>query len=301
MSTSTNINLTYALSSMTGQAEATEKSSLGDVSVQIKSLNNRFRDIKFRLPTQLQMAELGLRKVIETTFKRGSFEVIVHVKYNEDYNLTSRLNLQKVSQYLNQFDGLSFKGKETIELTAFLRPEFVDDMQEESIQNMSLCLHRCMSRASLELQNQRRAEGAKIRLVLQKYHQEILKHINLILSKKHESLEHKKAKLKSKLQELASGVVEEQRVAQEFVILAQKLDIQEELDRFVIHWKKLDTLLAEKYEKADRGKELEFLLQELGREINTMSNKADHVLISQECIAVKVLLENIREQILNLE
>jgi len=286
---------------MTGQAESSEVNSIGEMHVQIKSLNHRFRDIKFRLPTSMQMTELSLRKVIESIFKRGSFDVIVTIKNNPNYSMSSRLNLQKVNQYLQQFDNMSFKGKETIELTSFLRSEFMDDLEEESLQAMNLSLHRCMSRACMILLQQRREEGEKIRLILLKYHQEIQKHLSIVKTKQHESLEIKKNKLKSKLQELASNLIDEQRIAQEFVMMAQKLDIQEEIDRFVIHWKKLEGLLAETYVKADRGKELEFLLQELGREVNTMSNKADHVQISQECVGIKVLLENIREQILNLE
>jgi uncharacterized protein (TIGR00255 family) len=295
------VQSSFVLSSMTGQAEASETNSLGEVHVQIKSLNHRFRDVKFKLPTHLQMTELTLRKVLENMFKRGSFDVIVNVKYNESFNLSSRVNLQKVTKYLQQFENISFKGKESIELTAFLRSEFIDDVGEDSLVNINLSLHRCMTKACMSLLQQRREEGEKIRLLLVKYHQEILKHLNFIKAKQFESYEHKKNKLQTKLKELTAGAVDEQRIAQEFTIMAQKLDIQEELDRFVIHWKKLEVLLSEKYEKADRGKELEFILQELGREINTMSNKSEHAYISQECVAIKVLLENIREQILNLE
>ena len=294
-------NRYFVLSSMTDQAEASEMNSWGEVHVQIKSLNHRFKDIKCRLPNHLQMAEVSLRKMLENEFKRGSFDVIVNVKYNEQYSVHTRLNVDRIATYLKQLKKIDFKGKETIDLTAFLRSEFIDDIANESFQTLQATLNRCMVEAMKTLLQQRREEGEKIRLLLLNYHQEILEHLQLIKEKKFESLDNKKNKLLVKIKELNTGMIDEQRLAQEFVILAQKLDIQEELDRFDIHCNKLQNLLAKTYEKLDRGKELEFTLQELGREINTMSNKSEHALISQECVSIKVLLENIREQILNLE
>ncbi len=291
----------YVLSSMTGQAESSEKNEFGEVHVQIKSLNHRFRDFKFRAPTSLQMQEVALRKVIESIFKRGSFDINISVKYHKELGTQSRVNLDKVSGFVKQFSDLNFHGKETIELTAFLRSEFIDELDDNSNHVMNLSLFRSFNKACLELLKQRREEGKKIRTVALKLHEQLITHLNFVMSKQFESYENKKAKLKSKLAELTTVAVDEQRVAQEFVFMAQKLDIQEEVDRFRFHWKKLAVLLEETYDKADRGKELEFILQELGRETNTLSNKADHSLISHECVAIKVILENIREQILNLE
>jgi uncharacterized protein (TIGR00255 family) len=292
----------FILSSMTGQAESSEKNEFGEVHVQIKSLNHRFRDFKFRAPISLQMAEITLRKIIESNFKRGSFDINISIKYHKELGTQTRVNLTRVSNYLKQFSDLNFPSKPTVDLTAFLRQEFTDEVDDTSNQAMNLSLHRCFNLACIELREQRHAEGKKIRAVLLKLHEQLLVHLNLIIAKQHESLENKKAKLKSRLDELKSTVViDEQRLAQEFVYLAQKLDIQEEIDRFRFHWKKLATLLEENYDKVDRGKELEFILQELGRETNTLSNKADHSQISHECVSLKVLLENIKEQILNLE
>lgn len=291
----------FVLSSMTGQAESSEKNEFGEVHVQIKSLNHRFRDFKFRAPTSMQMNEVALRKVIESIFKRGSFDINIAVKYHKEAATQSRVNLDRVSSYVKQFSDLNFKGKESIELTAFLRSEFIDELDDTSTHTMNLSLFRCFNKACLELLKQRREEGRKIRIVALKLNEQLIVHLNFIISKQFETFENKKIKLRAKLDELKNTAIDEQRVAQEFVYLAQKLDIQEEIDRFKFHWKKMSLLLEETYEKADRGKELEFILQELGRETNTLSNKADHILVSHECVAIKVILENIREQILNLE
>lgn len=297
-----NSTVSYVLSSMTGQAEASEENSFGKIHIQIKSLNNRFKDFKFRLPANLQMTEIPLRKVIDSIFKRGSFDINVSIKYAKGASSSIRLDMDKVKNYVQQFEVLQELKNQKLELTGFLRPEFMKEVEDESNQTMTQSLYRCFDLACLELMKQRRDEGQKIRLVTLRQLEKLNTHLAIVASKQNESLEIKKTKLKTKLRELiTSPGVDEQRVAQEFVFLAQKLDIQEEIDRFKFHWKKLEVLLSEKYEKSDRGKEIEFILQELGRETNTLSNKADHAQISHECVEIKVILESIREQILNLE
>lgn len=294
-------NNIFSICSMTGQAQSSLSNELGEINVQIKSLNHRFRDVKFRAPSFLSMAEIKIRKILETHFKRGSFDVIISVKFHDDANAQANVNLDKVKKYLSQFDALNLKEKVQIDLLSFLRPEFAIDMPQEQTLKIMENLDTCFSKACQELSLQRQEEGEKIRLLIIKYHAQLLVHLDIIKSLQFNSLEIKKNKLKQRLSEIAAEQVDGQRLAQEFVYLAQKLDIQEEIDRFSFHWTKLEKLISDKYNKADRGKELEFILQEMGREVNTLGNKADYPEISNECVALKVILENIREQILNIE
>jgi uncharacterized protein (TIGR00255 family) len=291
------------IASMTGQAQGAETSSLCEVQVQIKSLNNRFRDYKWKAPSFLSMSEIAARKCLESYFKRGSFDINVNVRFAAEKNANLTIDESKVSAYLQQFSFLTTAQSTSVELIHFLRPEFLKDLSQESQGEVHALLMNALKKCCQKLSEERRTEGQKIALLITTQIERMQNHLKSVESMQGESLENKKNKIQERLLDLkvSPELIDQTRLAQEFVFLAQKLDIQEEIDRFHIHLQKLQKVLESHRGHQEHGKELEFLLQELGREVNTLSSKADHVKISHECVEIKVILESIREQVLNIE
>lgn len=291
------------MQSMTGHAQKTIDNEFAEINIQIKSLNHRFRDIKWKVPSLLAMYEIQARKIIEQYFKRGSFDVYVYLKFKDKYSSSLSIDVNKVNNFLNQFEKCKLAFTPQIELTQFLRQEFLQENSQEFQNNIGEDVIKGISDCCELLQKERVEEGSKIRTLLLKSVNELIAGVEKINSHKNNTLDIKKKKIEDRLSEISSmkNVIDESRLAQEFVYWGQKYDIQEEVDRFLMHCEKLDFNLKNGSQKNEKGKELEFLLQELGREINTLSNKSDNVQISHEGVSIKCILEAMREQVLNIE
>lgn len=288
---------------MTGQSQKIIENESFEISVQLKSLNHRFRDIKWKAPSILSMHEIQTRKILEQYFKRGSFDVYIHIKFKEKLGAALSIDLEKVKSFVNQFKEIDFPFLAQTELTQFLRSEFLQESSQETQKIIAQEVLRAVKECSELLLKERVEEGEKIKKILHKNLQDLKASLSSIQEKKLETLENKKKKIQDRLNELSGmkNIIDENRLAQEFVYWGQKYDIQEEIDRFLIHCSKFESCLVDDPKKMERGKELEFLLQELGREINTLANKSDNALISHEGVSIKCILESMREQVLNIE
>lgn len=287
--------------SMTGFGKGESVGSNYTVTTEIKTVNNRFKDFKFRMSSIFNSLELELRSKLETEFRRGSFDVSVSYKKNEKGSVEFLVDPVRVQAYLNLMKPIFENSKVPFEVAPcdFLRNEFYsEDLAPKEEELFSQVLHS-FDQANKALKDSRGIEGKKL---VHKLNEHLnVYEICLGQVEKLKALypEMMKDKLTSRLNEkLKDFKIDESRFLQEVVYYLEKLEIDEEINRAKIHLSKLKAVLSS---TGEVGRQIDFLLQELGRETNTMGSKSAHPEISSHVVEMKVQLEKIREQALNLE
>ena len=299
--------------SMTGFGSA--EGTIGGVRyrVEMKALNHRFLDLKLRLPRELQSAEIPLRKSLEGLFNRGALEIKLERASDagglEDapaLNMTLAAHYYEALVSLQKTLGLSDPIRtaeiaslpDVISRTEVLAPP--DDAWTE--------LEPLIRAAAEHLSKMRATEGAALTRALTQALDDLSVTITGIRARRTEWQALSKKKIQERIQAvfdahpLPAGApaqaVLESRIAQELSILLDRSDIEEELTRFEGHLAHFRKILVE---GGPVGRKLDFMLQELGREVNTLSNKAQDLGISEQAVQIKVRIEQIREQVMNLE
>jgi uncharacterized protein (TIGR00255 family) len=287
--------------SMTGFAQAVAQSSNYAVSVEIKSVNNRFKDVRFKMPSSLSAIEIEMKKELTELFSRGTFDIYVNIKRPENKSRFDDLDGNKISQFIAKIapilkaNGLDPK----VNMTDFLRSEFFLD-SEEANQNELIDLSlKAFKDALKELKQSRESEGEKLIKILVK-HLDTYKNNFVIIEK---NADHFKTNVEEKLKKRVAdykGLIEvdQSRLLQEVVFYLEKIDIHEEINRIHAHLEKFQNLLKSNNEV---GRQIDFLIQELNRETNTMGSKSTMKEISDAVVQMKVQLEKMREQGLNIE
>lgn len=289
------------IQSMTGFGQAEAKSSGFTVSVEIKSVNNRFKDIRFKMPSTLNSIELDLKKELNDTFSRGTFDVFVNLKRSEDKNRFDELDEAKISKYLEKMTPIFKKHEMTpaVSVTDFLRQEFYKET-ENSLDTEVVDLAREAFKGALtDLKKSRLNEGEKLFHALAKHLFNYQTHFQVIEKNARHFKEMVEEKLIKRVEDYKNVIaVDQGRLLQEVVFYLEKIDIQEEITRVNAHLEKFQTLLKSSNEV---GRQIDFFLQELNRETNTMGSKSSMKEISDAVVQMKVQLEKMREQGLNIE
>lgn len=284
--------------SMTGFGKGEDIGDKYKVTTEIKSVNHRFKDTRFKMSSLFNSIELDLKKSLEKFFKRGSFEIFVQYKKNPDYKDIVELDEEKIKTYLatiNKASQASGVGV-TVQPTEFLRSDFYIEDEEKEDELKGLVL-KAFNTACEALRESRLEEGEKLIKTLADHKNEYTKHYESVAKLKDTYQAGIKEKLIGRL-EKEDIKFDEQRLQQEVIYYLEKLDIEEEISRIAIHLKKLDKLLKS---TGEVGRQIDFLIQELNRETNTIGSKCASDEISENVIQMKVHLEKIREQALNLE
>jgi uncharacterized protein (TIGR00255 family) len=287
--------------SMTGFGKGESTGSNYTLTTEIKSVNNRFKDFKFRMSSLFNSIEIDLRSKLENEFKRGSFDISVSYKKNDKAVAEFYVDPKKVSAYLDLMRPVFEEKKIAFHVSPveFLRSDFYRDDDTNRDEEMSVLAKKSFDQAIAALKISRSAEGEKLV-------SKLLEHLGvyegcLIEVEKLKNLypDMIKDKLTQKMNEkLKDFKIDESRFLQEVVYYLEKLEIEEEITRARIHLGKLKSVLNS---SGEIGRQIDFLLQELGRETNTMGSKSAHPDISSNVVEMKVQLEKIREQALNLE
>lgn len=287
--------------SMTGFGQAVNQSENFVISVEMKSVNNRFKDIRFKMPSTLNSIEIDLKKELSETFSRGSFDIYINVKRPENKNRFDDLDAKKVSQFIQKVSALiNADGvTPTLSMTDLLRSEFLVDQDETNQKELIEGAMKAFREAMVELKKSRESEGEKLIKVLVK-HLELYREAFKTVEK---NAEHFKTtieeKLKKRVDEYKAVVnIDQGRLLQEVVFYLEKIDIHEEINRIHAHLEKFQNLLKS---NNDVGRQVDFLLQEFGRETNTIGSKSTLKEISDAVVQMKLQLEKMREQGLNIE
>lgn len=287
------------LYSMTGFGRAEEESDRYVVTVEIKSVNHRFKDARFKMSSLFNSVELDLKKILFKEHKRGSFDIYVNFKRAESNSKFEDIDAAKVKDYLTRVK--NWIGSEDLQIqpTEFLRNEFLVDNDLSKDPELIEITKKAFSKAVLSLKESRSVEGAKLKTVIlehQSVYKEFFEKIEAVSETFQKSVEDK---LKKRFEEHREEIkADEPRFMQEVIFYLEKLDVHEELNRIKSHLQKLDDLIGQ---GGECGRQIDFMVQELNRETNTIGSKSSSEEISNNIVQMKVQLEKIREQGLNLE
>lgn len=288
------------INSMTGFGKGESKGENYTVTVEIKSVNNRFKDLRFKMSNYFNSSEITLRKKIDEKFRRGSFDIFVNYKKNPELEKTNEIDFLKIENYLTKMKEVTDKVKVSMQVTPteFMRSDFYtdDDSKIDELQSLMMNSFDLAANALLE---SRVEEGEKLIEKLKEHKSDYEDHYKKIPALKDTYQDSVREKLTKRFDAEGSNLsVDEGRFNQELIYYLEKLDIEEEITRIDGHLVKLEKLLNG---KGEVGRQIDFLLQELGRETNTIGSKSGSQDISSHIVQMKVQLEKIREQALNLE
>jgi len=285
-----------------GRAECQD----GDYSykAEIRSVNNRFIEINTRLPKAFLDMELQLKKLVKSRCSRGSINVTISLS-NSNGNSGEweiKPNIGLATQYLDALkeiqNSLGLEGDIHLESVAGIRdvlkvePVAIDPAKESLLLNMA-------ETALDSLQKMREEEGQHLQQDLAERIDTVDKLAGQIEERQPEVIKEYQARLKEKVKLLNDGIeVDESRLAQETAILADRCDIAEEITRLKSHLNQFRKLFES---NEPVGRKLEFITQEINREVNTMGSKSSDTQIANLVIEIKSTLEKIREQLQNIE
>ncbi len=288
------------IKSMTGFGSAEGAVGSARVSVEIRSVNHRFLNPSIKLPSELSKWEGEVREALRRGLARG--HVTVTARIDRQANDAVRIDEAQFAAYLEQVRRLSDKlDLGDVDPAAILRMPNVVVTRGDEIEGTPAEFTAIVDRAVAALDEMRASEGARLKRYLEERLSIIEGAVQRIAERAPQRLVEQRDRLRAQVQELAAGVqVDEQRLALEIAILADRLDVGEEISRFHSHFAAFRGALESP--PADGvGKRLGFLLQELLREANTTGSKANDAAILQDVILIKEELERIREQVENLE
>ena len=286
--------------SMTGFGKSEITIDHFNINIEIRSLNSKFLDLSLKLPSIFKDLDLPLRKLIKEKVMRGKVELMIHYEKINQSNTIS-LNKEKIIKYHNDLkeivNELDYKSDKDLIGFALKLPEIIQHSKEKLNDNSKSLLFSSVEKACEDLKKFRRNEGAALEKELTGYLNTILNNLHEVNSFENERLPKVKEKLKKAIDELnLKSEIDEKRLEQELIYYSEKLDLTEEkvrLKEHCIHFK-------ETIKETNSGKKLGFITQEMGREINTLGSKANHIKIQKIVVNMKDELEKIKEQVLNI-
>lgn len=290
------------IKSMTGFSRAELKENGINVNVEIKSLNGKYLEINCRLSKSIQTKENEIREIVRKYINRGTISININVETDLAKN-SFKLNTDAAKFIYNQLENLrkDIKIKEPVKITDLmsLSSYFLENENNENLDKQFAIVKKALNNALRNLDQMRKKEGQTLLKDINnrmKYITEVVEKIEKLGIQR---IPNEREKLKQKLaQFFENEEYDEQRLQMEILLMADKLDITEEIIRLRSHIKFYYDIIKN---DENPGRKINFLLQEINREINTIGSKANDAQISQYVVNLKEELERIREQIQNIE
>ncbi len=275
----------------------------GAITVELRSVNHRFCEVRSSLPASLSWAQPGLERSIRERFHRGRFDASITWTPAAERRRAALLDEERALAYFEAFRSLAARlGIATqVGIDSILAAPGVIRHEAPAPDPVSLegPLGEALALACAELAAMRAAEGFALAELVKARLRRLRERLALVSERAREALPRRRHQIEQRLSDLVGpGGIDPDRLAQEVVLLADKLDVSEELERWTVH---LDRAEAALDGSDPAGRRLEFLLQELARETNTLGAKCADPLIAEHVVEMKVELERVREQIQNLE
>lgn len=302
--------------SMTGFSSKIFSFNGENYKIEMKTLNHRFLEIKVRAPKEWSVLEPVIKSAVESKLKRGSVDVWIE-KAGDQKNSTNdvKLNIHQAEKAMAVFTELQKKFKITdpisvrdlINFPEVLSKPTSASLSDEMLSELKLVVAEEAGLVLAELVKMRASEGEKIRksivTVLEQFRNAHLRFLNIRINLQRKAQEKVKKRVEQCFESFTTPDAQmralmETRIAQEIAFTLDKMDIEEELNRFRGHVDEIEHMMMI---GGLIGKKLDFMFQELNREINTLGNKAQDLDISHEVIELKTWVEQLREQSLNLE
>ena len=291
------------IKSMTGFGRSVYENEGREYLIEIKSVNNRFNDINIKMPRNLNYLEEKLKREILNSVSRGKIEVFVTFYNNSNLGKNIKLNLDMAKLYINELRKLS-KEEEIIDNINIMDISKFPDvlnikLEETAEETIEIELMTALKEAIKSFIDMREKEGSKIKQDLEDRIKTISEKIEQISNISTGLVEEYIVKLETRIKELLkTDVIDEARLAQEVVIYSDKCSVEEEITRLKSH---ISQFLNLTNSNIAIGKKLDFLIQEMNRETNTIGSKANNLEITNLVVDIKTELENVREQIQNVE
>ncbi len=286
--------------SMTGYARQETQHPWGQLICEVRSVNHRYLEPTFRLSDSFKKIETQLRDNLRKRLGRGKVEVVVAMKTEDTASVAMQINLPLARNLLEMADQINALCKTAAPVDSFDILKWpgvliAQELDHAMLEQEALAQFDATLTAMIEA---REREGQELSALIEQRLQGIATEVDKVRARYPEVLAAQETKLRARLEALQVEV-DKDRLTQELVYLAQKSDIAEELDRLEAHITEVRRTLKQKKEPI--GRRLDFLMQELNREANTLSSKAIASDITQSSIEVKVLIEQMREQVQNIE
>jgi uncharacterized protein (TIGR00255 family) len=284
--------------SMTAFARNTVDFSWGSVSCELRSVNHRFLETGFRLPETMREVEMQLREIARKKLTRGKVDIALQIAFNNnDAAVSADMVLAK--RYIDIAEQMAdeLQNPALISPLEIMRwPGILKDQDVES-QSLHKAAIQTFNETVDQLLESRQREGDKLAEMVEQRLSGVETQVAIVRENLPAILEHQHTRINEKLESLCAQV-DENRLEQEMVIISNRADVDEELDRLEAHISEIRRVLNS---SESIGRRLDFLMQELNREANTLGSKSIAGVTTQASVELKVLIEQMREQIQNIE
>ena len=285
--------------SMTAFARQETQAEWGSLTCEVRTVNHRYLEPQFRLPESLRDLEVTMRDLVRDQLRRGKVDIGMRLQLTEGAGGTLSINqvmAEQVNEAANQINRM-LDNPAHINALDILRWPGVLESAEFDMEPVKEAARALMQATLREVVSVREREGGRLRPLFDERLDRMNELVGVVRQRMPELLERQQEQLRQRFED-ARVELESDRLTQEMVLLAQKCDVAEEMDR-------LDAHIKEIREALDRdesiGRRLDFLMQELNREANTLSSKSIDADVTKVAVELKVLIEQMREQVQNIE
>lgn len=288
---------------MTGFGRAEGETGLGKLYIEVRSVNHRYCDINVKLPKRLTPFENRIKEIIRSQISRGRIDAVFRLENMSEEKGELYLDLALAEQYYKALqllkEKLKLKDEITLQMLACIKDLISIREETVDIEPYWKDIDSILKRSLEEMDLMKRREGEFLAKDIEQRLVEIGRELTIIKEKFPIRFEAYQKRMKERIKQILNGIeIEPFRFEQEVALLAERMDVTEEIVRVESHLLQFLNLLEC---KESVGRKMEFLLQEINREINTISSKANDAEISQIVVRIKSELEKIREQVQNIE
>ncbi|RDX36605.1 YicC family protein [Kangiella sp. HD9-110m-PIT-SAG07] len=287
------------LKSMTAFARQQFAAEWGNVTWEIKSVNQRFLEPNFRMPESFRHLEFELRNVLRKRLNRGKLDCTLRIEMNPKHAGRMKLDQEMAQQLLTAHEELQVlaQDNQSADLIQLMRWPGLLQQEEADTDTMEKDVKQAFSQAVDQLIEVRQREGEALSEIIEQRLKGISEEVSKVGEQMPAVIKWQRERVTNRFED-AKVELDKERLEQEMVFLAQKLDVAEELDRLNTHVTECLRLLKD---KGPVGRRLDFLMQEFNREANTLGSKSINADITNSSVEIKVLIEQMREQVQNIE
>ena len=287
---------------MTGFGRGVTTTETFQLTVEVRSVNHRFLEIYTKFPKEWMEAEQLAKKLISQEVLRGKLDVAVHVKSLAESDEMFQINWPLIEAYKKAKAQLAevvpLDASWTMQELFSLEHALTYEKQEIAIEQLTAAVEQAVQQAIVGLVDMRMREGQSLKNAVLQYKEELHTQIRHIRDVSPQAVQKYRERLIERIAEIANVDVLEDRLLAEVALFAERVDIAEELDRLESHFEQLTSTLEE---VGSIGRKLDFLMQEMHREINTIGSKNQSSEASVAVVQAKTILEKMREQVQNIE
>ncbi len=287
---------------MTGFGRGVTNTENYQLTVEIRSVNHRFLEIYTKFPKEWLEVESLAKKIVAEYVQRGKLDVVVNLKSGGNEATTFQINWPLIEAYKKVKEQLRevvpLEEKWTMNEIFSLENALSYEKEPLPLEELQIGIAQAIRQAAEQLLDMRKQEGIQLKNALLLYKEQLHEQVELIRQQSTEAVKKYREKLIERITDIATVDVLDDRILAEVAIFAERVDISEELDRLVSHFKQLEGTLEE---SVSVGRKLDFLMQEMHREINTIGSKNQSTEVSIAVVQSKTILEKMREQVQNIE